>query len=101
MALVRPDVSEEHIASVFIVKRLLALLVRSENVPHNGRGRKPLAKEPQLFCLPASLRKGHRNLYLLKMEAIPSSETWVLTRATRRHHISEDSTLFFYINSMF
>jgi hypothetical protein len=69
MSLVRPDVSEEHIALTFRVKRVL--LVRSEDVPHDGRIREPLATAPPQSCL-----------------SLPS----VLTSATRRN-IPEDGIL--------
>jgi hypothetical protein len=65
MALVRTDVSEEHIALIIRVTRLgivielLWLLVTNNSVPSS----------PILFTM--------------KMETIRSSETWVLTRSTR------------------
>jgi hypothetical protein len=72
VALVRTDLSEESIASIIRLKRIgeLGTLVTSN--PAN---------------VPSSLIRS-----TLKMEAIRSSETSVLTRATRRH-IIEDGIL--------
>jgi hypothetical protein len=53
---VRTDVSEEHITSIFRVKRLRVLLVRSQDVPQDGRGRQPPATAPSLSCLSVTVR---------------------------------------------
>jgi hypothetical protein len=73
VALVRADVSEEHIASIIRVKRIgeigTLLLIAANAVPSS----------PILFTL--------------MTEATSSSETLAFTRATRRH-IPEDGILY-------
>jgi hypothetical protein len=63
--LVRTDVSEEHIAFIFRVRRFWALLVRSEDAPHNGRRREPVATVSPLACLSVTVE-----LLLMRMELV-------------------------------
>jgi sensor domain CHASE-containing protein len=70
VALVGTDVSEERIASIIRVKRM-----------------NDLEKLVTVNVLPTSLI-----IFILMIEAIRSSESSVLTRATRRH-IKEDSII--------
>jgi hypothetical protein len=71
VALNRTDVSEEHIVFIYRVMGLLNLPDCREDMPHDRS----------------------KSLITLKMEAIATSETSVLTRATRRH-IPEDGILY-------
>jgi hypothetical protein len=77
MAVVGTDVSEEYIASIIRVKRICEL----------GTPLTITRKLDTTNVIPSSLI-----LFTLIMEAIRSSETSVLTRATL-HHISEDGIL--------
>jgi hypothetical protein len=52
VALVRkPDVSEEHIASIFRVSKLGVFSPRNEDVPHDGQRRELIATAPPQSCL--------------------------------------------------
>jgi hypothetical protein len=109
MALVRrTDVSQDYIAYIIRITNLGFFPARSKDMPHDGRRREPLAKAPPQSCLSVNvelLLMGHsrkplcrpwwgvfllragksQRLVTLKIEAICSSETSVLTRFTRRH----------------
>jgi hypothetical protein len=73
--LVRTDISEESVASIFRVERI------SE-----------LATTFPISCKPANAAPSSLILSTLKMEEIRYSETLILTRPTRRH-IPEDRSL--------
>jgi hypothetical protein len=77
VALVRIDVSEERIASSIMVKRISELVL--------------LRSVLQLLD-PANIVLNSAILLILVMVSLRSSETSVLTRATRRH-IPEDGNL--------
>jgi hypothetical protein len=76
VGLVRTDVSEKRVASIFRVQR-----IRYIRTTLAVAGSQPFAN--------AALRS--RVLSTLKMKATPSSKTSVLTRTTRRH-IQENGT---------
>jgi hypothetical protein len=100
MTLVRTDVSEEHIASIFGVSRLL-------NLPSSQQGCAFFAVRREAYH---RCELGRFNsLVTPKMEAICSSDALGLTRATRckiskdirhgyrRENIPEDSVLRHYL----
>jgi hypothetical protein len=60
-SIVRTDVSEKHIASIFKVNNWF-FLVRREDVPHEGRGREPLATVPPFLCLSVAVKIADRPL---------------------------------------
>jgi hypothetical protein len=90
VVLVRTDVSEECIASISRVKRISELgttLAITSNFLHSVL---------QLLVI-ANVFRSSLILFTLMMEAIRSSETVILSRATR-HYIPEDNLLLVHFN---
>jgi hypothetical protein len=93
VALIRTDVSEDHIASIFRVNECEQ--VQSETVSSciGGDSRnisRVFLESPPIQDLTVSLWTCPHS-FTLKMEAIRSSETSVLIRATRRHLPEDDN----------
>jgi hypothetical protein len=80
------DVSEEHIASIIRVKTMSKMVTTLAVTSNLSTQRARTAN-----AVPTSLI-----VFTLMMEAIISSETSILTRATRRH-IQEDSIILIYL----
>jgi UDP-N-acetylglucosamine 2-epimerase len=93
VTLVRTEVSEERIASMFRVERIgeeITMLAATYNLRTSRRKTDHIRKEAiesTAIIVPGSLF-----LFTLMMEAIHSSETSVLTRTTRSH-IAENGIL--------
>jgi hypothetical protein len=95
VAIVRTDVSEDRIASIIRTTRIdeLGTLVVTSN-------RRTLRRSSVLQTLVTADVRSSPILDTLMKEAIRSSETWVVTRATRRR-ITEEDILHYCIALMY